>query len=182
MALDKHQAADAVIRQKYQLDRSPAWPQVEKAFRTAHPQCAACSETGQLNAHHKFPFHYVVQCGRPDLELDPRNLVTLCVRQDREHHILLGHLDDYESYNPDVADFVYLYHDETNQQIRADAAWQQAHLAKPKRLEQMTPDDKVAFKKMLDQKFLPDPAIVAKAAAARKVLPVNISASKGVGL
>lgn len=47
--------------------------------------------------------------GRPDLELDPRNLLTLCIRPDCEHHVLLGHLDDYESYNPKVLGFVKAY-------------------------------------------------------------------------
>ena len=53
-----------------------------------------------------FLFHYVVLVGRPDLELDPRNLLTLCIRPDCEHHVLLGYLGDYESYNPKVLGFV----------------------------------------------------------------------------
>jgi hypothetical protein len=28
--------------------------------------------------HHIFPFHYCIALGRPDLELDDRNLITLC--------------------------------------------------------------------------------------------------------
>jgi len=45
-------------------------------------------------------------CGRPDFELDPRNLLTPCVHHDCEHHVLIGHLDDYESYNRHVLAFV----------------------------------------------------------------------------
>jgi len=31
-----------------------------------------------LQVHHIFPFHYCIALGRPDLELDDRNLITLC--------------------------------------------------------------------------------------------------------
>src|SRR6266436_3820216 len=135
--VDKRAAADAIISQKLQLERSPAWPQVEKVFRAKNPKCQACNETQDLNVHHMYPFHYVVLCGRPDLELDERNLMTLCTRQDTEHHILLGHLDDFESYNPDVKQFVKTYAGKSNQQIRADAAFQTAHAAKPKHIDLM---------------------------------------------
>ncbi len=170
MSADKHQAADLLICQKLCLVRSPAWSKVKNAFLTAHPNCAACGGTLQLNVHHKFPFHYVVLCGRPDLELDPRNLITLCVLDDCEHHVLLGHLDDYESYNPKVLQFVKAYAGNSSRQIRADAAWQQAHATKPKHFDDMTPPEKDAFKKKLDRKFRPIPAIVAKAARARAKL------------
>ena len=167
MAIDKHAEADQRISEKLGIKRSPAWPEVEKQFRTAHPKCAACDETSQLNVHHKFPFHYVVDCGRPDLELDPRNLLTLCTRPDREHHLLLGHLDDYESYNPEVLAFVKTYANNTVQQIRNAAAFQKAHGLRPKHLDLMSAAEKAAFKNELDRQFVPDPAIVAKAAKAR---------------
>jgi putative sterol carrier protein len=160
---DRHQAADKAIRQKFNLVRSPEWPDVEKTFRDTHPNCAACGERRQLNIHHKFPFHYVVLCGRPDLELDPRNLLPLCVRHDCEHHVLLGHLDDYESYNPRVLEFVKKYSGRTNRQIHGNAAWQKAAAQKPKPLDQMSLAEKDAFKKMLDGKFPPNAAIMARA-------------------
>lgn len=162
---ERHQTADRAIRQTFQLDRSPAWPDVAKNFRIAHPYCAACGGTQQLNIHHKFPFHYVVLCQRPDLELDPRNLLTLCAYHDCEHHVLLGHLDDYESYNPRVLEFVKKYSDMTSRQIRADAAWQETAAKKPKHLDQMSATEMDAFKKMLDAKFPPNAAIMAKAVA-----------------
>jgi hypothetical protein len=82
-----------------------------------------------------FPFHYVVLCERPDLELDPRNLITLCIHHENEHHVLLGHLDDYESYNPDVLAFVKNYSGLTSQQIRADQLWQKAVAGRPKHFD-----------------------------------------------
>jgi hypothetical protein len=163
----EHLTAERVIRQKFQLDRSSAWPDVAKEFRMTHPYCAACGGTEQLNVHHKFPFHFVVLCGRPDLELDPRNLITLCIQHDSEHHVLLGHLDDYESYNPHVLGFVKKYAGLTSQQIRADSKWQAAAARKPKHFDEMLEADKDAFKKMLDAKFLLNAAIMAKTVAAR---------------
>jgi hypothetical protein len=168
-----HQAADAAILQKFQLARSPAWPDVEHAFRAAHPHCAACGETIMLNVHHIFPFHYVVLCGRPDLELDFRNLLTACVRPDCLHHLELGHLDDFESYNPAVLKFVSKYSGMTSVQIRAHAEWQKAQANRPKHLDEMTQAEKDAFKKMLDRKLPPHPAIMAKATAARSIEQMN---------
>ena len=53
--------------------------------------------------HHIFPFHYCIALGRPDLELDDRNLITLCEdeagKPGQNHHLLVGHLDDFESSN-----------------------------------------------------------------------------------
>ena len=176
MLAGKQLLAERLIQRKFGLERSPAWPKVEKTFQAAHPRCAACGATGLLNVHHIFPFHYVVLVGRPDLELDPRNLLTLCIGPDCEHHVLLGHLDDYESYNPKVLRFVQALAGKSNRQIRADAAWQQAHAAKPKHFDDMTPAEQSAFKKKLDRKFRPIPAIVAVAARAREQIP-SISAN-----
>ena len=88
MASDQHKLADASIAAKLKLERSPKWDEVEKAFRAKTRSVWLCGESEQLNVHHMYPFHYVVLCGRPDLELDPRNLLTLCTREDREHHLV----------------------------------------------------------------------------------------------
>ena len=93
--------------------------------------------------------------------------MTLCTEPTNEHHVLLGHLDDYESYNPAVESFVKTDANETNQQIRGDAVFQKAHADRPKHLDLMSQPEKDAFKQMLDKKFPADPAIVAKAAKAR---------------
>jgi hypothetical protein len=62
-------------------------------------------------------------------------------------------LDDYESYNPCVLEFVKEYSGRTGQQIREDAAWQNAAAKKPKHLDQMSAMEMDAFKQMLDAKF-----------------------------
>lgn len=77
--------------------RSPQWPHLEKQFKAEHPTCAACAGTDRLNVHHKKPFHL-----EPSLELDPDNLITLCMGK-KECHLLIGHGDNFRAYNPDVA-------------------------------------------------------------------------------
>jgi anaerobic ribonucleoside-triphosphate reductase len=75
--------------------RSSKWPKVKDEHLKQFPKCAACGETRKLNVHHKKPFHL-----HPDLELNPDNLITLCMQNDC--HILIGHGDDFKAYNPDV--------------------------------------------------------------------------------
>lgn len=76
--------------------RSPHWPTVEKHFREAHPTCAACGGTERINIHHCKPFHLF-----PELELDPNNLITLCMGK-LECHLKIGHLDDFKKFNGNV--------------------------------------------------------------------------------
>lgn len=77
--------------------RSSKWPEVQKAFLKQNPTCAVCNKKGSvlnpLNVHHQNPFH-----AKPELELDPNNLITLC----RIHHFWWGHLGNWASWNVDV--------------------------------------------------------------------------------
>jgi hypothetical protein len=66
-------------------ERSGHWPTVRAAYLEKHPTCEACGSADDLNVHHVAPFHL-----RPELELDPTNLITLC----REHHLSIGHDPD----------------------------------------------------------------------------------------
>lgn len=77
--------------------RSPLWPKVEKTYRKLHPVCECCGSKLRLNVHHKKPFHLY-----PALELDPDNLITLCMDQSKECHLKIGHGDDFKDYNPNV--------------------------------------------------------------------------------
>ena len=79
--------------------RSPHWPTVEKAHLRLEPICQACGTDKKLNVHHKKPYHLY-----PDLELEPTNLITLCM--ENKCHILLGHGDDFKDYNPNVEEDV----------------------------------------------------------------------------
>lgn len=77
--------------------RSPQWTQVRRNFIKLHPACAVCGTKGGLlkpnELHHCQPFHI-----KPDLELSPENLITLC----RDHHFEWGHYFSWKSWNENV--------------------------------------------------------------------------------
>ena len=82
--------------------RSSQWSRVRNHHIEIHPSCEACGSQADLNVHHILPFYL-----RPELELDPANLITLC----REHHFRVGHDPDgpwkplkpsWKSFNPRV--------------------------------------------------------------------------------
>lgn len=77
--------------------RSPQWDSLREDFLADHPTCAACGGFQHLQVHHCEPFHL-----RPDLELDPTNLITLCQAPNRLCHIRLGHCWSWMSWNPNV--------------------------------------------------------------------------------
>ena len=78
--------------------RSPQWPHVEKEHLRTNPACAACGSTTRVQVHHIKPFHL-----QPELELDPNNLISLCM-SDLECHLKLGHGDNFKAYNPHIVE------------------------------------------------------------------------------
>ena len=76
--------------------RSPKWAHVQETFRKLHPKCAACGSQIKIQVHHKRPFHLF-----PKLELDPNNLISLCMDKNK-CHLLIGHGNNFKSWNPDV--------------------------------------------------------------------------------
>ena len=116
------------MARKYGIEgRSPEWPALAHAHLAKEPGCRVCGHTGQgLQVHHIKPFHLF-----PELELDPNNLITLCELKGRDHHLLIGHLDDWASYNPQVRTDVDKYHKENAPTIKANPAWQKEELNRP---------------------------------------------------
>src|SRR5437660_4700217 len=107
--------------------RSPEWPRVAKEHRLREPACVVCGYKGKkLQVHHIKPFHL-----HPQLELDTRNLITLCEARGRDHHLLLGHLDAWDSYNEHIHDDVRHFYRKTAAQIRADLVWQKRMAHRP---------------------------------------------------
>jgi hypothetical protein len=137
--------------------RSSHWPAVEKAFRKVHPQCVACivKSVTRIQIHHRFPFNYCIALGRPDLELDPRNLITLCEWKSPSpnHHLLLGHLDSFQSADLGIADSAIAFRGMSAAEIRADKRWIAKVAARLKPLDQLTAADKKAFTKQMNQMF-----------------------------
>lgn len=74
--------------------RSGKWPRVRRQHLEREPACVACGRTKALEVHHVLPFSE-----RPELELDPDNLITLC---GDPCHIVHGHLMSWTRSNPDV--------------------------------------------------------------------------------
>ena len=75
------------------IARHKLWPKTRKRHLALFPTCAVCGNKKGLEVHHKISFRL-----RPDLELDPNNLKTLC----RRHHFIIGHLEYWKSYNPSL--------------------------------------------------------------------------------
>lgn len=76
--------------------RSPKWPALEHATLKKYPTCAACGGNTRLQVHHCKPWHLY-----QELELDPGNLIVLCMST-YECHLKIGHGDDFKAYNPNV--------------------------------------------------------------------------------
>ncbi len=79
--------------------RSPQWERVQREHIKRNPKCAACGRTilHKLQAHHVVPFHVA-----PEKELDPENLMTLCVDGpgSTNCHCLIGHCGNWKDFNP----------------------------------------------------------------------------------
>ena len=144
------------------ITRSPEWPRVEHEHLQLQPHCEACKPGTNLQAklqvHHIFPFHYCVALGRPDLELDQRNLITLCEDEAGNpadnHHLLVGHLDDFQSSNLDVVqDAQTTFQGMSAADIRNNLVWQQKEAARLKPLDQMIPQDKADFQSEMNSWF-----------------------------
>lgn len=77
--------------------RSSKWSSTRRDFLKEHPLCAVCNTKGGFlkpnEIHHCQPFHL-----KPELELSNSNLITLC----RPHHLLVGHLMNFKSFNATV--------------------------------------------------------------------------------
>jgi len=111
-----------------------------------------------LQVHHIFPFHYCIALGRPDLELDDRNLITLCEdekgKPGQNHHLLVGHLDDFESSNLAVVeDAARTFHGMDATAIKSDMTWLRKKVSRLRPLQQMTVADKEAFREAMNRRL-----------------------------
>ena len=74
--------------------RSGRWPRVRREHLAREPECIACGRDKSLEVHHVVPF-----ASRPELELDPGNLVTMCADP---CHFVFGHCLNWSRSNPHV--------------------------------------------------------------------------------
>jgi len=158
MRLVRHVVDVAQGKTKLGLLRSPHWPSVEKQHLKLQPACVVCGEAEAVNVHHIFPFHYCVSLGRPDLELDQRNLITLCetrkTKETQDHHLLIGHLDNFKSSNLDVVkDATETFSKMTANQIKASPVWLAKEAKKLPLLPDMTDQQKQDFINLMNSTF-----------------------------
>ena len=158
----KHKDHGAMIAALFGISRSPEWPKTQKAHLKKEPHCVACRQRVNqlygLQVHHIFPFHYCISLGRPDLELDQRNLITLCETEAGHkadnHHLLIGHLDDFESSNLSVSiDARKTFFGMTEAQIKSNPQWRMKKVKRLKPLDKMTAKDKGTFKALMNKIF-----------------------------
>ena len=76
--------------------RASHWNAFRDAYLKEHAKCVACGATVKLQVHHIKPFHI-----EPALELDTKNLITLCMSKN-SCHLDIGHGGSFRSYNPSV--------------------------------------------------------------------------------
>ncbi len=87
--------------------RSSQWPKARKEFLMKNPNCAVCNGTVKNEIHHVLPFAKF-----PNLELEPRNFITLCESKKKgvTCHQFFGHLGNYKDYNLDVREDAEIWH------------------------------------------------------------------------
>ncbi len=87
--------------------RSSKWRKVRKEHLKNNPCCAVCGQQKKIELHHIIPFHLA-----PDLELDPRNLISLCSSGKygiKSCHILFGHRGSWKKFNASVREDAYIW-------------------------------------------------------------------------
>lgn len=79
------------------IERSSQWASVRLAHLKIEPFCQVCASKIMLSVHHIKPYHLF-----PKLELDPKNLITLCENKTVNCHLLFGHFKNWLKFNPKV--------------------------------------------------------------------------------
>jgi hypothetical protein len=136
-------------RNDNKLERSSDWDEKRDNFLKRYPTCAICGSKIDLKVHHVFPFHYCIELGRRDLELDDRNLITLCETPGFNHHLLIGHFDDYKSANLNVRKNGQSF-GKTEAEIKKSIMWLAAKTTRLKSLDEMTILEKINLKLKMD--------------------------------
>jgi hypothetical protein len=82
--------------------RSPRWALLRKAHLLFQPKCMVCDSSIGVQVHHIMPFNE-----DPSQELNPNNLISLCVFN--LCHSEIGHGDNFRYYNPVLLDLISIY-------------------------------------------------------------------------
>lgn len=155
-------AADhgAIVGAEHGMPRSNHWSTVEHEFKKLYPDCAMGGK-GPIQVHHCWPFHYLLDpmIGRPDLELDDRNLIGLTEgpneADDGEYHLLIGHRGNFREGNVNVRSDAHRFYRQSCASLKANPDYQAIVPIKP--LTAMSDDEKRAFKAQIDADLPFDP-------------------------
>ena len=145
---DDHGAADAA---RHAIARSPELPTARSAQLAKNPHCVACKPGTNLGAalqvHHIFPFH--IAWRRDALASSSTGATSSCSARPRpakpseNHHLLIGHRDDFQSSNLDLAgDAVATFRALSALDTKANATWTTKRSAGLPPLENVTPEEK----------------------------------------
>ena len=152
----------ARVAAPFGIQRSPQWPEVVKQHLTRQPHCVCCRHNVEPKAgvqvHHIFPFHYCIALGRADLELDERNLITLCSKSPdgtgENHHLWVGHLYNFQSSNLSVVyDAEKTFFGMLANDFKNDKRWQRHWRGRLKLLEMMNERDRVALLTLMNRRM-----------------------------
>ena len=81
---------------KKRSERSPHWHHIELQHLEREPLCQGCGSKKHLQVHHEAPFRL-----HPELELEPSNLITVCVDR-AECHLMIAHGGLFAAFNSNV--------------------------------------------------------------------------------
>jgi hypothetical protein len=138
------------------LMRSPHWGTLENWIRSHYGDVCEVTGLGPVQIHHEYPFHDCILAGRPELELTLENLHRLYSGGHdaaQGHHLIVGHLRDYRSYNPQLSDCIAKWKGMNVDQIQALPEWKTFSSAKPFSYPLMRPSQQAAFRANLAQRF-----------------------------
>jgi hypothetical protein len=162
----------ASVAAQHGVARSVHWPEVEEAFKKANPFCICCTPSFNvqvaygIQVHHIHPFHQVIGVGRPDLELDPRNLCSLCETEKDlpafDHHVVCGHLGSFQRNNEYVWEDSSVFKGMSRNDIEANPVWQARLAAADKPFSEWAVEQKIAYRAKLDVVLPPDQEILDK--------------------
>lgn len=149
--------------------RSPHWETVKKEWFKEHGlNCDACDPSfyGKVGVqcHHRHAYHVCKLLGRPDGEVDKRNFRNLCETEKGKpapnHHLVLGHEDDFQVNNEDLDSDIAKYKGQDGKAILQESIFAEKVKNRPKPFPQWTKEEKLAYRRMLDETMPPDPELL----------------------
>lgn len=147
----------AMVAAKHGTRRSSKWPKVAKKFLKKNPACAICGSISNVQVHHIINFEIVISLGRPDLELDERNLIQLCQSEDGKEenncHLKYGHSGSFFRFNPNIREDVERYKGIPYASLNEDGKKDVRNGSLPS-FDKMTPEQ-IDFVKSLIEKLYP---------------------------